>query len=242
MPTISETGYAKLIANLKKFISVALQFVARYNPAKSSLKIESMQDLAARCDTAMLDVSNAKAAYKTALDEREKVFTGLNKLATRVMNAIRASDTTERIDADAWSIVRKIQGTRTRKRIEDPNPEQNSEEASKEVSVSQMSYDHRINNFQDLIQFLTGTQSYRPNEVELQVESLDKFKKEMQAKNSSVVNAFIALQTARAKRNELLFKPGTGLVDVATDAKAYMKSVFGPASVEFKQVSKLKFS
>lgn len=241
MSTISETGYAKLIANLKKIIAAALQYAGRYNPAKPMLKTEALQDLAVKCDSAMLDVSNAKAAYKTALDEREQAFSRLNKLATRIINALKASDTTERIDADAKSIIRKIQGKRIKKQTEVENLEQGPEETTKAVSASQMSYDHRINNFQDLIQFLASIQSYKPNETDLQVDSLKKYKEDLLVKNNKVVNVFLALQTARAKRNELLFKPGTGLADIAADAKAYMKSVFGPLSDEYKQISSLKF-
>lgn len=242
MTTISETGYAKLIANLKTFIAAVLQYMDRYKPAKPALKTESMQNLAVKLDTSMLNVSNAKAAYKTALDEREKVFSPLNKLVTRIINALKASDTTERIDDDARSIVRKIQGTRLKKRAAEEQLADSPEDAAREISVSQMSYDHRINNFQDLVQLLAGIVSYKPNEPELQTESLNKYKEEMIAKNANVVTAYLALQTARAARNELLFKPGTGLVDIASDAKAYMKSAFGPASPEYKQVSKLEFN
>lgn len=240
MATISETGYAKLVANFKMLIAAILQFAGKFNPSKPSLKIDVLQDFAVKCDTAMLDVSNAKAAYKNALDDREKLFSQLSKLSTRILNALKASDTTERIDADAKSLVRKIQGTRSKRITEPENTDQTIEEATKGISSSQMSYDNRINNFQDLIQFLSGIASFKPNEPELQVESLNKHKQELIAKNNSVVNAYLSLQRARALRNDLLFKPGTGLVDIAADVKAYMKSVLGAGSAEYKQVAKIK--
>ena len=62
MTTISETGYARLIANFKILIAVAVQLAARFNPSKALLKTESMLNLAAKCDAAMLSVSNANAA------------------------------------------------------------------------------------------------------------------------------------------------------------------------------------
>lgn len=240
MATISETGYAKLIANLKTLIAALLQYLGRYKPSKTAITIEAMQNLTVQCDSAMLNVSNAKASYKTALDERDKVFSLLNKLVTRVINSLAASDTTERIHQDARSIVRKIQGIRLKKKS-DPQISEDSPELTKEISVSQMSYDSRINNFQDLVQLLTGTPSYKPNETDLQTETLNRYKEELIRKNAAVVSAYLALQTARAARNELLFKPGTGLVDVALDAKAYLKSVFGATSPEYKQVSKIEF-
>lgn len=240
MATISESGYARLVANFKLLIAAILQFAARFNPSKPSLKPEALQELAVKCDTAMLNVSSAKAAYKNSLDEREKLFSQLSKLCTRILNALKASDTTERIVADAQSIVRKIQGSRSKRKAGTENPDMTPEEATKVISASQMSYDNRINNFQDLLQFLAGIPSYKPNEPELQVESLNKHKEDLIAKNKSVVTSYLALQKARAERNDLLFKPGTGLVDTAADAKAYMKSLFGATSPEFKQVSKIR--
>lgn len=240
MATITETGYAKLVANFKLLIAAILQFADRFNPFKPSLKIDALQELGVKCGNAMLNVSNAKAAYKNALDEREKLFSQLSKLCTRILNALKASDTTERIDADAKSLVRKIQGSRSKRKSEAVNADQSTDEAIKEVSVSQMSYDNRINNFQDLIQFLTGISSYKPNEPELQVENLNKHKEELIAKNQSVVTAHLALQKERSIRNDLLFKPGTGVVDIAADTKAYMKSLLGAGSNEYKQIAKIR--
>lgn len=242
MATISETGYAKLIANLKTLIAAILQYLGKYNPSNPAIKIESMQNLVTQCESSMMNVSNAKAVYKTALDERDRVFSLLNKLTTRIINGLKASETTKRIDDDARSIVRKIQGIRLKKKSDEEKLADNPDNAAREISVSQMSYDQRINNFQDLVQLLAGTPSYKPNETELQIDSLNRYKEELINRNAGVVTAYLALQKARASRNELLFKPGTGLVDVALDAKAYMKSVFGPTSAEYKQVSKLEFS
>jgi len=37
-------------------------------------------------------------------------------------------------------------------------------------------------------------------------------------------------------------KPTTGLVDVASDVKNYIKSVFGATSVQYRAISGLKFT
>lgn len=243
MATINESGYAKLVANFRVFIAAILKFGERYNPAKILLKIAEMQKLADRCDASMLKVSNAKADYKTALDDREKLFSQLSKLTTRIMNALKSSDTTERIDETVRSIIRKIQGVRSKsKKAAEEKMADGTEDTVKVISVSQMSYDNRINNLQDLIQLLKGIQAYKTNEPDLQIESLNKYKEDLIAKNNAVVSAFLALKTARSERNELLFNSGSGLVDIALDAKSYIKSAFGPSSSQYKQVSGLEFT
>ena len=42
-------------------------------------------------------------------------------------------------------------------------------------------------------------------------------------------------------RNNVLYANDTGLVDVASDVKSYVKSVYGASSPQYKQVSKLGF-
>ena len=64
---------------------------------------------------------------------------------------------------------------------------------------------------------------------------------DLKVKNNDVVVASIQLSNARIARNEILYKPLTGLIDVAFDFKVYIKSVFGATSPQYKQISKLKF-
>jgi hypothetical protein len=104
-----------------------------------------------------------------------------------------------------------------------------------------MSYDSRLENLDKLIALLTSVELYNPNEEELKVTSLTALYNDLKAKNTDVVTATIQLSNARISRNDVLYKPLTGLVDIAFDTKIYIKSVFGASSPQFKQVSKLNF-
>jgi len=89
---------------------------------------------------------------------------------------------------------------------------------------------------------LTSVPLYNPNEEDLKggiIKLL--FTPNLKAKNTDVLTAAIQLSNARISRNEILYKPLTGLVDIASDAKLYIKSVFGATSPYFKQISKLEF-
>ena len=58
----------------------------------------------------------------------------------------------------------------------------------------------------------------------------------------AILNAKIPLNNARISRNDTMYKENIGLVDVATDVKTYIKSVFGATSPQYKTVSILKFT
>lgn len=243
MSSISEMGHAKNVANFDELISFITSYGATYNPSKPGIKLAALQAIATNSKNAIGAVNNALPAYSNAVSARDAAFAPLSKLITRVSNAIKATDTTEQVDESAKTLIRKLQGTRaTPKKTEEEKAAAKAEgKEIKEVSSSQMSYDNRLDNLDKLIKLLASIALYAPNEVELKVTTLTALYNDLKAKNAAVVAATAPLSNARIARNDLLYKPNTGLVDIALDTKTYIKSLFGAASPQYKQVSGLKF-
>ena len=244
MASTSETGHAKNVANFDELISFVTGYRESYNPSKATIKLDALKALSDHAKNSINAVSSMEPAYKSAVAAREVVFIPLSKLTTRIMNSIKATDTTVQVDENARTLVRKIQGVRaTAKKTEDEKKalaEKGKEVV--EISTSQMSYDNRLDNFFKLIQLLSSVPEYSPNEKELKIEHLNTILDDLKAKNAAVVESYIPLSNARISRNNLLYKENTGLYDVALDVKNYIKSVFGATSPQYKQVSKIKFT
>jgi hypothetical protein len=83
---------------------------------------------------------------------------------------------------------------------------------------------------------------YAPNEVELQVASLNTLLGDLRSKNSAVITATANLSNARIQRDKILYSTLTGLYNIAQAVKQYAKSVFGATSPQFGQVSGIKFT
>jgi hypothetical protein len=241
---VIESGHSKNLANFKSIIVAAVSFGDIFNPPKKEMAVDGMQNLYERCDNAVLAVSSAISAYKKAVDDRNSVFDPLNKFVTRVVNALKASSSSDSIDKNARELARKIQGIRA-------NPKRTEEEKKadaeagivyNEISVSQMSFDSRYANFRNLVEFLASVTEYKPNEKQFQIDSLRAYAADLKSKNEAVTSSMMALNNARAVRNELMYTPGTGLVDIAYDVKSYVKAIFGPTSLQFKKVSALEFT
>ena len=109
------------------------------------------------------------------------------------------------------------------------------------VSTSQQSYDSILDNYERYVQYIAATPEYAPNEEEIKIPVLKALAVELRAKNTTCNNAKVAVDNARSARNHVLYEPLTGLVDVALDAKNYIKSLFGSTSTEYKQVAKIDF-
>lgn len=244
MANASETGYAKNVSNFESLLTSIVAFGSSYNPSKDSIKRPALELLLASAKDSLSGVNTLLSTYSIAVDTRETVFEPLSKLITRVNNALTASDSTMQMDESAQTIIRKLQGRRAVAKLTEEAKKALEEEGKEvtQISASQMSYDNRLDNLDKLIALLTTVTQYSPNEEELKVESLKTLYDDLKAKNADVISAYVQLDNARNIRNEILFKPLTGIVDISFDVKAYVKSVFGATSPQYKQISKLSFT
>ena len=96
-------------------------------------------------------------------------------------------------------------------------------------------------NFSALIDLVSSVPSYAPNETELTTASLTTFHGNLQTANTNVIKAEVAYSNARISRNNFLYEENTGLVEIASDVKNYVKAIFGATSPQYKQVSGIKF-
>lgn len=244
MAKISETGHAKNVANFGTLITVVKGFKSAYNPSRPTIALAALTTLKTSADGTMADVNVKLGAYSTAVAARELAFGPLSKLSTRVLNSLKATDAPKPVISSATALVRKLQGQRAtpKKSAEELTASEAEGVVVKQVSSSQMSFDNRIENFDRLIQLLISIPEYAPNEPELKTASLTTLVQSLQATNAAAGDAETNLANARIARNQVLYQPSTGLVDVATAVKLYVKSVFGASSAQYKQVSGLKFS
>ena len=244
MASTSETGHAKNVANFQDMRSFVAGYGAAYNPSKASIKAPALLAKDTACIAALAATNAALAPNITNVNAREIQFALIPTLVSRIVNAAQASDISPEAIADVKSIARKLTGRRAKAKIEpvQDDPATPEDESKKSSSSSQMSFDSRIENFDKLIQGLIANPGYAPNEADLKVTALQAFLVAMKATDTAVIASSTALSNARIDRNVELYKVPTGLVPIANDVKSYVKSLFGPKSPQFKQLSKLKFT
>jgi hypothetical protein len=244
MASTSETGHAKNVANFEDLISFCVGYGAKYNPSKASIKLEGLQEVHARAKIAIASVNATLPAYSQAVGSREAAFEPLSRLVTRLTNAFAASDATAQSIDNTKTVSRKLQGRRASSKAETMPVAEGTTAADtpKSISVSQMSYDSRIENLDKLIQILQAEKAYAPNETELQVATLQTLLTDLRNKNTAVINATMPLSNARINRNETLYDAPSSLTEIAADVKLYAKSVFGATSPQYKQISGIKFT
>ena len=238
--SVSEVGHAKNVANFADIIAYCTAYGTTYNPSKTALQLTELNTLLATAQTELANVTTAKNTFNTVTGDRQLTFEPLKPLATKVFNYLSVTDAISEIIADAKTINNKLQGKRTGTTAENPPTE--GENQNNTVSVSRQSYDMLTENFSALIDLVSSVPSYTPNETELTTTSLTAYLGELQTANTNVINAEVAYSNARISRNSVLYSENTGLVDIASDVKKYVKAIFGATSPQYKQISGIKFT
>ena len=240
MPSTSETGHAKNVANFQDIIAYCTGYGTTYNPPKQALQLESLNTLLTSAQTELTNVTTSKNAFDTVTGDRQVAFENLKPLSTKIFNFLAVTDATEQTIADAKTINNKLQGRRANTPKETPTTD--GATTPNTISVSRQSYDMLTENFSSLIDLVSSIPSYTPNETELTAASLTTFHTNLQTANTNVINAEVAYNNARISRDKTLYADAIGLVDIASDVKKYVKAIFGATSPEYKQVSGIKFT
>jgi len=238
MASTSETGHAKNVANFQDLITLVTAFGTAYNPAKAALKIPQLQALAMASNAKIADVVAKKTLYNNTVNDRMALFATLQPLSTRLINALKVTDATAAKIDDAKAFNRKIQGKRASAIATSADPASPPPSA---ISVSQLSYDQLIQHFAGFLSLLQSEPTYAPNETDLKTATLVAKQADMVLKNNTVTIAYAQVSTSRIQRNKTLYDPNTGLVATAAEVKNYVKSLFGPHSPEYAQISGIFF-
>lgn len=242
MASKSETGHAKVVANFEVLISFTAGYGAPYNPTKASIKLAALTAQLAAAATAMQGVKTAIGTFNSTTNAREAALKPIRPLATRIINALAATDAAPQTIDDAKSINRKIQGNRAKAIAKPAAPKGTAaSESPKTSSVSQQSFDKVIDNFGLLITLLAAEPKYTPNEADLKTTALTTLLTDLKTKNTAASNATTTLSNARIARDKVLYGDTTGITDIAIAVKKYVKSVFGATSPQYRQVSGLRF-
>ena len=239
MASVSETGHAKNVANLQDLISFVTGYGATYNPTKNALKLPQLNALAIASQASLADVVTKNTAYNNKVNERVVAFSNLKALSTRLINALQTTDATTQKVADAKAFNKKLQGVRAKAITTPPDP---NTPAPTTISTSQQSYDQQIQHLAGIISVLQSEPSYAPNENDLKIVTLTAKQTDLTAKNNAVATAYTNVSNSRISRDTTLYGTDTGLLDIATEVKKYVKSVYGATSPQFAQVKGIVFT
>jgi hypothetical protein len=250
MPSTTETGHHKNVANFEDLLAFCQGYGTSYNPNKNALKVANMTTQLNSVKVNMTSTINTTVAFNNAVNNRKLAFEGLKKLCTRLVAALDTTNASKELVKDAITVNRKVQGGKLTKAdagkttTETPiafDPNAPVVATPKTVSNSQQSYDSLIEHFSKLIAILSTEPTYLPNENDLKIATLNTLLTTLKNSNTLVSNTYTTASNARIARNHSLYNKDNGLLAVAKEVKLYIKSVYGATSPQFKQVKGIEF-
>ena len=233
----NETGHAVNISNFKLLIDECTSFGPSYNPGNPSLTTGNMTTLWAGGDSAHRNLTNAFQLSKGPINQRQELFDSAEKIVTRTLNMFKSSASGNRTKEDAKGLADRFRGygVKVKKQADStPDPDQ--------VSTSHQGYVDRADTFRQLVTLIGSDTHYNPNETDLKLPSLDALATEMKNANDALGALLAPVGAARIARDNALYAPATGMVDIALSCKNYVKAVFGASSPQAKAVNGIKFS
>lgn len=188
----------------------------------------------------------AQAGNKHVIAEQAVAFEGFYRKLTRVLGALKSSESPDELDREVQALVNRSQGVRIRRKTLPTVPSEVGEgiphpTVSGKHTVSHSSDVTRLDTLDPLVKILSGTPEYAPNEEALRCASLVDWHRDHTTRHEAVIRSRIALDQARDARRECFAGRRTGLRDLAADTKAYIRSVFGTQSPQFQNLAGLSF-
>ena len=237
MPSTSEVGHAKNVANLQK-LTEQIRVYTLYNPPVENIKIANLQTLYSDASSILNQVEDKRNANKNAITLRQTAFENLKPTATKIINHLGILGLSQGTIDQAKSLNRLIQGGQKK----ETTPPEEGKEKQKTVSTSRQSYTQMAENFGILLQLLGTIPTYNPNEDDLKLANLETYKNSLVDSTQSVDQTEAELNNKLIERDQLLYKDGTGLYSIAQNVKKYVKSLYGATSPEYTNVSSIEFT
>ena len=258
MSAIYETGHPKNVANLFKYNQFLATLGATYNPSNPSQTLPALITTQATADAKQTLVKNLEETWKENTNLREIAFNLLATFSVQLFSTLKTTNAPQQTLDDFLFLVNKMRGSSNTTPKSTGNKTVGTTTTNDvgtglgtgtigtgtsagTKSNSQQSFDQKIEHFSKMILILTGVPSYAPNEIPLQIASLNAQLTNLITLNSNATNSKTTLTAARIDRNTFFYAPLTGWLDTIKKTKEYIAGVYGKQSQQYKTAISFKF-
>jgi hypothetical protein len=240
MTATNQNNHDRNLAEFERLMAFYRCNGLHYRPARTTMALPVLQDQYTSARTSLQLAQKAKAIFEQAALQRANAFAPLNKLVSQVVATLAACRGNADILNDARLIYRKLRMERIlfflRRR---PGPLPGGQ--GRHISRTQHLYDTQLAYFNLLISLLEKEDAYMPYDPEQSLAGLRSLACLLQRANNNVIDRYSAWNNARVSCDQQLYDPMIGLVQIALDLKQYFKTIYSPASPQYKQLRGMNF-
>lgn len=251
---IQNAGHARNAANFKEVIIILKNLNGKWKPVQDILTVPNLEILQTLCESKLSALNYAMSVDTIKTADRVKAYKPLNDLILRSFAAMKSAGMdTSTIDR-AKTLKDLINGSNimqaTKRRQKEMGKRQlmavteggTLPEEPKTHSVSQQSYDERLDNFEKYISLLETAGNYATNQTELSIDALKKFRNNLNLANDETNHAYDLVTHQRAERNEILYGDIDSLIVRLDLIKNELISSEGTQGVTYKKICTYRFA
>jgi hypothetical protein len=250
MSIVNDSGHAKNVANLSKLNFLIATLGEAYNPSNAKISPTAFIDLYVKAEEKQNNVDDKLNNWKNATNKREIAFEKLETLSTKLMASLQSSDVTQQTLDDFAFFVKQMRGHRKSLpgrqtgvktvKADTSNSLTPDEQEENRVSTAKQSFDNKLQHFSKMILLLKSETLYKPNELAYNPHNLEELESSLIGINNDANFSYIDLKAARIDRNAFFYAENAGFIDLVKKAKAYIKSVYGTKSPQYKAAVGIK--
>lgn len=220
---MSESTDEKIMGNFRREIDLCAA-APGYNPTNPAYQIPQIEAQYAAALAAVEDVDVKLAPNKVDRNERRIAYDAIPKLFRRSRNYLKSTGASAEFLADAETLIRKIVGKRKSPKVKD-DPSTPGNEAEKQHSASQMSYESILGNVRAYIELVSKEPLYSTSDPDLKMGNLATVADDLETKNNAVSASFPPVSQARGLRDDLVYDNANCVINTALGIKSYARSM-----------------
>jgi hypothetical protein len=240
---------AKTAGSFDKVLASCKTIGAQYQPNVPELSLTALSQLHDRAQQSLRAVTDARIAYRMAVNNRKDSFAGIPNLAVRIVRMMAVCSRDEKLHLeDAVLIKDKLYPPKKNQEpgVKNQKPDTQSQKSGDQTqsggvparatrASGRLSFDQQMETFSNLVALAEKMSNYTPVEPDVSLEGLKQKLAQLHSRMQEVAEAQAAFKKARLERDQVLY--GKDGVKAMTKAvKNYIHGAFGISSDEFEQL------
>ncbi len=239
MSSRRESINAQNIAGFRLIIDFLLALGSEYQPSDNAISIFSLENDLQTVITTEDGFNKLQATFCQALYDQQAAFEQAAKLMEQVElvpNPLRSADKTSEAHK---MLIKKVKGGREIKMV---LVKDGQSVGNYTLSVSQFHYANRATSLHLVIQTLKTEEGYSPSDASISIAGLKSKLKAMNDSCEGIASLMASVEEMRLLRNNILYHPETGLINIVRMIKAYIRNLYGQQSEQYQRLLVIPFS
>jgi hypothetical protein len=229
------------VSRFRKIILTLTELGEKYVPVHDLISLSALRSKLIGAENVLTAVDTNDAAQNAANYERFEEFKSIAILTAKVKNAVELTSKNTSLNAALQNILDELNNLPIDNLLIDNSSATDFNEKLAANGILQRNYDYIIAHFTAIIKLLETREDYQPDNTEVKIENLQEKLINMSQTNNAAKMAEITAADAREDRNDILYNPQNGIIELVDLVKNHLLTTFGKENETYQNIAALEF-